>query len=173
MVRFKRPALDAVYTCHYDSPFGRYILGSSSKGVVCIKTANQEAASIKGWEKSGYIIKKDKAANAVLVQELDAYFSGALKRFTVPLDLRGTDFQVRVWKKLQAIPYGETRSYGEIASQVGRPKGARAVGRANGSNPVSIVVPCHRVIGANGSLVGYGGGLDRKTALLELETQFA
>ena len=87
--------------------------------------------------------------------------------------LRGTEFQRRVWKALLTIPYGETRSYGEIAEQIGAPGSARAVGLANGHNPIAIVVPCHRVIGANGSLTGYGGGLDRKRTLLELEKQRA
>ncbi|WP_435367656.1 methylated-DNA--[protein]-cysteine S-methyltransferase [Mycobacterium tuberculosis] len=85
------------------------------------------------------------------------------------LDLRGTDFQQRVWKALLTIPYGETRSYGEIADQIGAPGAARAVGLANGHNPIAIIVPCHRVIGASGKLTGYGGGINRKRALLELE----
>jgi methylated-DNA-[protein]-cysteine S-methyltransferase len=101
--------------------------------------------------------------------ELDAYFAGDLREFSIPLDLQGTEFQRRVWGLLLPIPYGETKSYGQIASALGRPKASRAVGQAIGTNPVAIIVPCHRVIGASGGLVGYGGGLHRKQALLDLE----
>jgi len=97
------------------------------------------------------------------------YLSGGLRDFSLPLALRGTDFQVAAWKALQTIPYGETRSYKDMAGQIGRPKAVRAVGMANNRNPVSIIVPCHRVIGHDGSLVGYGGGLPLKRRLLDLE----
>jgi methylated-DNA-[protein]-cysteine S-methyltransferase len=102
-------------------------------------------------------------------RQLQAYFAGQLREFSLPLDLQGTDFQKRVWGQVAAIPYGETRSYGQIATAIGSPRAVRAVGAANGANPVPIVVPCHRVIGANGKLVGYGGGLALKKRLLELE----
>ena len=98
-----------------------------------------------------------------------AYFAGELRRFDLPLDLAGTDFQRRVWLELTRIPYGETRSYQDLARAIGSPKAVRAVGAANGANPVAIVVPCHRVIGAGGKLVGYGGGLPLKRRLLDLE----
>ena len=101
--------------------------------------------------------------------ELLAYFAGILRVFSVPLDMQGTDFQLSVWNQLLKIPYGETRSYAHVAEAVGRPKAVRAVGAANGSNPVAIVVPCHRVIGSSGKLTGYGGGLPLKKRLLELE----
>ena len=101
--------------------------------------------------------------------QLAAYFAGQLREFDLPLAPCGTPFQRRVWAALRDIPYGETRSYGEIARAVGCPGGARAVGLANNRNPIAIVIPCHRVIGADGSLVGYGGGLDVKRALLRLE----
>lgn len=101
--------------------------------------------------------------------QLAAYFRGERTEFDLPLAPDGTPFQQRVWAELRKIPYGATLSYGELARRVGRPNGARAVGLANGRNPLPIVIPCHRVIGADGSLVGYGGGLDRKRALLELE----
>jgi methylated-DNA-[protein]-cysteine S-methyltransferase len=107
------------------------------------------------------------------VDQLGAYFAGELTDFDIELDLRGTEFQQRVWRVLLTIPYGDTRSYGEIAEQIGAPGAARAVGLANGHNPIAIVVPCHRVIGARGSLTGYGGGLDRKRSLLELEQKRA
>ena len=102
-------------------------------------------------------------------RQLRAYFQGELKEFRLPLDLQGTEFQKRVWRQLNTIPYGATRSYQQIAREIGRPQAIRAVGAANGANPVPIVVPCHRVIGAGGKLVGYGGGLPLKKRLLALE----
>jgi methylated-DNA-[protein]-cysteine S-methyltransferase len=102
-------------------------------------------------------------------RQLRAYFAGALREFSLPLDIEGTEFQKRVWGQVAAIPYGETRSYLQIATAIGSPRAVRAVGAANGANPVPIVIPCHRVIGANGKLVGYGGGLTLKQRLLELE----
>lgn len=105
-------------------------------------------------------------------RQLCAYFQGTLKQFDLPLAPRGTSFQQKVWAALCTIPYGETRSYGEIAAQVGNPKACRAVGMANNRNPLAVIVPCHRVIGANGSLTGYAAGLDVKTALLALEQKY-
>ena len=102
--------------------------------------------------------------------EIAEYLAGRRRQFTVPLDLEGTPFQLQVWKALLRIPYGETRSYGEIARAVGRPRAARAVGMANHSNPIAIIVPCHRVIAANGALGGYAGGLAMKSRLLRLES---
>ncbi|HNP28764.1 MAG TPA: methylated-DNA--[protein]-cysteine S-methyltransferase [Nitrospirales bacterium] len=104
-----------------------------------------------------------------VLKQLREYFAGSRTRFQITLNLQGTPFQRHVWKALQRIPYGQTVSYGEIARQIESPNASRAVGAANGKNPVSIIVPCHRVIGANGQLVGYGGGLLIKAALLELE----
>ncbi len=106
---------------------------------------------------------------AEAVRQLREYFSGSRAAFDLPLAPEGTGFQKRVWKALLEIPYGETRTYGQIAAAVGNPKGGRAVGMANHNNPIPIVIPCHRVIGANGALTGYGGGLDIKRKLLELE----
>lgn len=110
--------------------------------------------------------------NALLLRarmELDEYFAGRRKEFDLPLAAEGTAFQQKVWAALCTIPYGETRTYGELAAQIGRPKACRAVGGANHKNPLSIVVPCHRVVGADGSLTGYGGGLPMKEFLLKLE----
>jgi methylated-DNA-[protein]-cysteine S-methyltransferase len=106
---------------------------------------------------------------AELARELRAYFAAGLRRFEVPLDIQGTDFQKRVWRELLTIPFGETRSYQQIATAIGAESAVRAVGAANGANPIAIVVPCHRVIGTNGKLTGYGGGLPLKRRLLELE----
>lgn len=102
-------------------------------------------------------------------RQLSEYFSGKQREFSLPLSPKGTKFQLRVWRALETIPYGETRSYGDMARLIGSPKACRAVGMANHRNPISIIVPCHRVVGANGSLTGYGGGLDVKRFLLDLE----
>jgi methylated-DNA-[protein]-cysteine S-methyltransferase len=115
--------------------------------------------------------RHDPAAFADVAAQLDSYFAGELTEFDVPLAPRGTEFQRSVWDALLEIPYGETASYGEIAAAVGKPHAVRAVGTTNGRNPIAVIIPCHRVIGANGSLVGYGGGLDRKRLLLELEAE--
>ncbi|WP_340374821.1 methylated-DNA--[protein]-cysteine S-methyltransferase [Streptomyces sp. SS7] len=103
-------------------------------------------------------------------EQLEAYFDGGLQEFTLPLRMSGTPFQREVWDQLRAIPYGETRSYGELAAFLGNPGASRAVGLANGKNPIGIIVPCHRVVGAGGGLTGYGGGLDRKQRLLDFES---
>ena len=143
--------------------------GVDVKGVVCVKTEDRSKTYLSRWEGEGIELKERGEHNLRLISQLDAYFAGKLREFKIPLDLRGTSFQRQVWDLLCGIPWGETRSYGEIAKALGRPKAARAVGRAVGTNPVSIVVPCHRVIGSDGTLTGYGGGLDRKKALLKLE----
>ncbi|MET8172015.1 methylated-DNA--[protein]-cysteine S-methyltransferase [Streptomyces clavifer] len=111
----------------------------------------------------------DRGPFAETVRQLAAYFAGELTEFDLPLHLAGTPFQRSVWAELERIPYGETRSYGELAECLGKPGASRAVGLANGRNPVGIIVPCHRVVGASGSLTGYGGGLHRKQRLLDFE----
>jgi methylated-DNA-[protein]-cysteine S-methyltransferase len=111
----------------------------------------------------------DDRAFPEVVDQLEAYFAGKRTDFDLELGLAGSEFQRRVWQALLTIPYGETRSYGQVAEQIGASGAARAVGLANGRNPIAIIVPCHRVIGASGGLTGYGGGLDRKRSLLELE----
>lgn len=111
----------------------------------------------------------DPTAFAEAAAQLEAYFAGELTHFDLDMRLEGTEFQLEVWAALRTIPYGQTRSYGWLARQIGRPGASRAVGAANRRNPIGIIVPCHRVIGADGSLTGYGGGLDRKRVLLELE----
>ncbi|MYV45319.1 methylated-DNA--[protein]-cysteine S-methyltransferase [Streptomyces sp. SID2888] len=115
----------------------------------------------------------DEAPFGEAIEQLGAYFEGELKDFTLELCLAGTPFQRKVWEQLRLIPYGETRSYGELADTLGNPGASRAVGLANGRNPIGIIVPCHRVVGANGSLTGYGGGLDRKKRLLDFENSAA
>lgn len=136
-------------------------------GNIEITEDNGKIISIKKTEKN--IISTD---NKILLQaekELEEYFDGKRKKFTLPLDLRGTDFQLRVWNVLREIPYGETRSYKEVALAAGNEKASRAVGMANNKNPILIVVPCHRVIGSNGAMTGFACGLDVKKKLLELE----
>ena len=150
-----------------DSPIGPLTLAGSGSVLTNLRMVDQTyEPSRAGWS-------ADSGAFNDAVDQLGAYFAGELTDFDIELDLRGTEFQQRVWKALLTIPYGETRSYGEIAEQIGAPGSARAVGLANGHNPIAIVIPCHRVIGANGSLTGYGGGLDRKRILLELEKKRA
>lgn len=112
---------------------------------------------------------KDPAPLAAAVEQLDAYFAGELKSFELDLAPAGTSFQLKVWAGLRAIPYGDTISYAELARRIGNPRAVRAVGRANGANPIAVIVPCHRVIAADGTLGGYGGGLARKETLLALE----
>jgi methylated-DNA-[protein]-cysteine S-methyltransferase len=114
--------------------------------------------------------QRDDEAFADVREQLEEYFAGARTTFDIPMHMEGTAFQRTVWHELTQIPYGETISYGELARRIGRPDRARAVGTANGQNPIAVIVPCHRVIGANGKLVGYGGGLDNKRRLLELES---
>lgn len=156
----------------YKSPLGAYVILSSKQGIVSIETEEDVQTEITRLQHDGIQIRQAEGKyNRWAASELDDYFAERLSRFTVPLDLRGTFFQRQVWQLLQNIPYGETVSYSELARSLGRANAARAVGGAVGSNPISIIVPCHRVIGANGNLTGYGGGLHRKRALLDLEAE--
>jgi methylated-DNA-[protein]-cysteine S-methyltransferase len=146
-----------------DSPVGPLTLAGRGDTLTNLRMVDQtHEPSRAGWQ-------PDEDAFPDAVAQLAAYFAGERTSFDLDLELTGTEFQRRVWAALQTIPYGETRSYREIAEQVGAPTAFRAVGLANGRNPIGIIVPCHRVIGAGGSLTGYGGGLDRKRLLLELE----
>jgi O-6-methylguanine DNA methyltransferase len=125
-------------------------------------------AWVARWEPKA-VPSDDQASLQQLGEQLTAYFEGTLREFTVPIDMRGTPFQLRVWSALQDVGYGELRTYAQVASGIGASQAVRAVGAANGANPVPIIVPCHRIIGSNGRLVGYGGGLNLKRRLLELE----
>lgn len=145
------------------SPVGQLTLAGRDDRLMHLRMVDQTyEPSREGWV-------ADDGAFPDAVEQLQAYFTGELTEFDLRLDMAGTAFQEKVWAALLTIPYGETRSYGEIARQIGAPGAFRAVGLANGHNPIGIIVPCHRVIGANGSLTGYGGGIDRKRALLEME----
>jgi methylated-DNA-[protein]-cysteine S-methyltransferase len=147
-----------------DSPIGGLLLAADDTGLHTILFINgkHSAQPDPSW-------KKDAAPLQETIRQLRAYFAGELETFDLPLAPQGTAFQLKVWKLLCDIPYGETISYGELARRIGNPKASRAVGLANGSNPIPIVIPCHRVIGSNGKLTGYGGGLPIKEKLLALE----
>jgi methylated-DNA-[protein]-cysteine S-methyltransferase len=160
---------ETLFFTHYESPLGKYLVASSEKGLFCLKTEKQAPKFLARWERRGIEFRRHDNKNLESVNQLKAYFERKRRRFKMPLDLRGTAFQLHVWDYLLNIPWGETRSYGQIAEALGCPKASRAVGRAVGTNPVSIMVPCHRVVGSNGNLTGYGGGLERKAALLEHE----
>lgn len=147
-----------------DSPVGPLMLAGDDEGLRFLSFATSDRATPvePGWA-------WDQAGFAGPMAELSAYFAGDLRQFTTRLAPRGTPFQLGVWRALCDIPYGETISYGELARRIDNPKSVRAVGLANGANPLAIIVPCHRVIGSNGSLTGYGGGLPIKQRLLALE----
>ena len=147
-----------------ESPIGPLLLAGDDGGLRFLRFAKgrDKARPEPDWE-------PDTRRLNDAVRQLTAYFARRLREFALPLAPQGTPFQTAVWQQLQRIPYGETISYGELARRLGNPKAVRAVGLANGSNPISIVIPCHRVIGSDGSLVGYGGGLPIKQALLALE----
>jgi O-6-methylguanine DNA methyltransferase len=157
------------------SPLGAMAAAANSRGVYLLEFIENNSAK-------KLLLDIDKRINLsdteqenphliLLKNELDAYFKGALKKFTVPLDLQGSDFQKKVWMELLTIPYGETRSYEQQTTRLGDLKAIRAVASANGKNRIAIVVPCHRVIGKNGSLTGYAGGLDKKLWLLDFESK--
>lgn len=155
-----------VYTKLEKSPVGPLLLAASDRGLCQLNfMAGRHLAKPEGDWRSA------RAPFAEAIRQLKSYFAGELRRFDLPLDLLGTPFQLRVWRRLLEIPYGETVSYGQLARAIGQPEAARAVGLANGANPVAIIVPCHRVIGANGTLTGYGGGLPIKQKLLALESR--
>ena len=166
------------HTYVYDrmnTPVGDIVMVATDKGLAAIAFSDTENDWVDHlpWRFQGVPMRRDRRALAPAREWLIDYFAGrpvGFENFPMPLDLDGPDFMAKVWKALTKIPYGKTLSYGEIASRLGSPRGSRAVGAANGRNPVAVVVPCHRVIGADGSLTGFGGGLDRKEYLLDLES---
>lgn len=148
------------------SPLGKLKIVASDRGLTAILWENDPPKRVRLGE------MREDAGHPVLVEterQLTEYFRGDRKTFALELDFRGADFQKRVWQELLAIPYGETRSYGDIAKKLGNPKACRAVGAANGKNPISIIAPCHRVVGSSGKLTGFAGGLEAKAFLLKLE----
>ena len=156
------------YCTHVDSPIGPLLLTSDATALTGLY---MEVQGKGGRPVLGSDAREDASAGALpsAVRQLDEYFTGKRRDFNLPLALRGTPFQEQVWQALTEIPYGATWSYGQLAERIGNPRAVRAVGLANGRNPISILVPCHRVIGADGSLTGYGGGLERKRWLLAHE----
>ncbi|MDR1683838.1 MAG: methylated-DNA--[protein]-cysteine S-methyltransferase [Elusimicrobiota bacterium] len=151
-----------------------YFIYASPAGPLAVTEEGGCISDIKfaGRFKPGEAVLKETPLLKKANKELQAYFDGRLKEFTLPLAPKGTAFQQKVWAALRRVPYGKTKSYKDIAVMIKNPKAMRAVGMANNRNPISIIVPCHRVIGANGSLTGYGGGLDKKKFLLALEAYF-
>jgi methylated-DNA-[protein]-cysteine S-methyltransferase len=157
--------MNTVFYTTLASPVGPLLLAGDARGLRSIGFENSKRA-----ERVRPDWKLDKTLFAEVIRQLRAYFGGDLKKFDVPLALEGTEFQLSVWHCLLTIPYGETISYGQLAQRIGNPKAVRAVGLANGMNPIPIIVPCHRVIGSDGSLTGFGGGLPNKKKLLALES---
>ena len=155
-----------MYYCYLDTPIGELLLAGEDEALSMIGFPK---GSMRRDPEPDWIFNEKPLANAR--KQLQEYFAGERREFDLPLRLSGTEFQVSVLEALLDIPYGETTSYGEIARRIGRPKAVRAVGAANGRNPIPIVVPCHRVIGSTGDLTGFGGGLDTKEALLRLEAE--
>ena len=145
-----------IYTTGYQSPLAPMIVIADDEALLSLEFGSTEERD------QSPILDRVK-------RELDEYWAGKRTVFTVPLNAVGTPFQQKVWQALLTIAYGETRSYGQIAAQIGNPKASRAVGMANNRNPISIIIPCHRVIGSDGRLVGYGGGLEKKACLLDFE----
>jgi methylated-DNA-[protein]-cysteine S-methyltransferase len=150
--------------CHLDSPVGRLLLSSDGSSLIGVRFPDRRAAATPA--------ERTEPADAVLraaCEQLTDYFAGRRQVFDLPLKPLGSEFQVRVWAELSRIPFGETMSYGELATRLGDKGASRAVGLANNRNPIPIIIPCHRVIGADGSMVGFGGGLERKQWLLRHE----
>ncbi len=148
------------------SPIGPLLLAGTDDALrlVHFASARQPMSPQRDWIEDGSPFKE-------AIRQIEEYFNGKLKDFNLPLVLEGTEFQMLVWRNLRKIPYGETVSYGQLARRIGSPEAARAVGLANGSNPIPIIIPCHRVIGSNGDLTGFGGGLSVKKKLLALESK--
>ena len=160
--------MEILYFAQIDSFAGRLLLAATDRGLVKLEFVDGRVQLGDRWFPQ---TRREESAEKLrpYVYELEQYFSGRRREFSFPLDLRGTEFQLRCWKALSEIPYGEVRTYGQQATTVGCPRGYRAVGMANHDNPIAIVVPCHRVIASDGTLGGYGGGLELKRRLLELE----
>ena len=157
--------METLFYLRTPSPAGPLFLAASTRGLVRLEFEGRE----QKLNRDSTQLQESAPALSLYLQELNEYFAGARREFSFPLDLRGTDFQLACWHALIKIPYGETRSYRDIAQAIGHPHAYRAVGMSNNRNPVAIVVPCHRVIASSGSLCGYGGGLDIKRRLLDLE----
>lgn len=165
--------METIYTCRVESPLGGVLLAAGDSGLkrIAFEQGKPAPEFPEAWQPLPPEARDTRAGGALsrAARQIEEYFAGARRVFRLPLDPEGNPFQQRVWSALRKIPYGETWSYGQLAERIGRPGAARAVGSANARNPLPIVVPCHRVIGANGKLTGYYGGLHLKAFLLELE----
>lgn len=157
-----------MYYCYFDTPIGELLLAGDDAALAMIGFPE---GKMRREPEPDWIYNEKPFGEAI--RQLAEYFAGERQEFDLPLRLNGTEFQLLVLEELRRIPYGQTTSYGDIAARIGRPRAVRAVGAANGRNPIPIVVPCHRVIGAGGDLTGFGGGLDTKEALLRLESEHA
>lgn len=167
MTTTEKAGIDQTYVqATLPSPIGELTVIGSESGVRAILWPNDRPGRVT----IDHVVTPDRDGRLDLVlDQLEEYFSGSRREFTVPLVLSGTDFQRAVWRRLAEIPYGSTASYGEVATAIGRPSAARAVGAATGLNPISVIIPCHRLVGANGALTGFAGGLDAKRWLLRHE----
>ncbi len=164
--------IQKVYCTSFDSRIGRLYIASTEDGVCKISVPKETRKDFFSWLAEHVdldAVSDNRARNKDIIDQLSRYFNGKLAKFNIPLDLIGTPFQIRVWKELTRIPYGSTITYKSLAKRVLAPKGFQAVGRANGANPVPIIVPCHRVLGSNGALIGYSCGVKTKEFLLRLE----
>lgn len=164
--------MDVIHTAEFESPIGSLRIASTSVGLAYVQLPHANGRGFDGWRTRhapSAVVKQGFEPNRDCAAQILEFLDGKREVFDLPLDLHGTDFQVAVYEEVARIPFGETRTYKQVAEAVGRPTATRAVGAANGANPVSLVVPCHRVIATSGHLQGYGGGLDLKAKLLAME----
>jgi O-6-methylguanine DNA methyltransferase len=164
--------MDVLHTAEFDSPIGPLRVASSERGLAYIQLPHQSGRGFDGWRTRHALdarVEPGFEPNRPYVAQILEFLDGKRREFELPLDLRGTDFQLAVYEQVERIPFGESRSYAQVAAAIGRPRATRAVGAANGANPIPLIVPCHRVIGSRGQLQGYGGGLDLKARLLAME----
>jgi O-6-methylguanine DNA methyltransferase len=165
--------METIAIHEFESPIGRMRLGTSEKGLCWVELPGAAGRGFSGWLRAqapGARLVEDEKVNRSAREQIVEYLEGDRIHFELPLDVRGTPFQMAVYEQLLSIPYGETRSYADVARAIGRPAAVRATGTANGANPVALVVPCHRVIASGGGLGGYGGGLPLKRRLLAMES---
>jgi O-6-methylguanine DNA methyltransferase len=165
-------SMEILHTAEFESPIGTLRIASTQNGLAYIQLPHASGRGFMGWRRlhapASELVSDDRPNRHCITQILE-FLEGERREFDLPLDLRGTPFQLKVYDDVASIPYGTSRSYGEVAKRVGSPGAARAVGTANGANPIPLVVPCHRVIGSDGQLHGYAGGLETKARLLAME----
>jgi O-6-methylguanine DNA methyltransferase len=171
--RKEREISSDIYYSVMNTPVGELVIASTNRGllriILPIDGSYHPQDRLRNDSNYYGTLVEDDEKNRLAIDQLLEYFQGMRHDFALPVELRGTDFQISVWKAVARVPYGQTRSYGEIARGIGKPKASRAVGAANGANPIPIVIPCHRIIGADGSMTGFGGGIVLKEKLLQIE----